>query len=54
MNERTGLRPWLAFTQADYAQMLLARGHADDGVRARQLLDSADAICLSLGIARTP
>ena len=54
MNERTGLRPWLAFTQADYAQMLLARGGADDGVRARQLLDSSDASCLSLGITRTP
>lgn len=54
MNERMGLRPWLAFTQADYAQMLLARGHADDGMRARQLLDSSDASCLSLGITRTP
>jgi len=54
MNERIGLRPWLAFTQADYAQMLLARSHGDDGVRARQLLNASDANCRSLGITRTP
>jgi DNA-binding SARP family transcriptional activator len=54
VNERMGLRPWLAFTQADYAQMLLARGRAEDGVHARQLLAASDASRRSLGITRTP
>jgi tetratricopeptide (TPR) repeat protein len=50
MNEQLGLRPWLAYTQDDYARMLLARGRADDRPRARQLLDQALATCHELGI----
>ena len=30
MNERLDARPWLAHTQNDYAQMLLARGNHGD------------------------
>lgn len=54
INERIGLRPWLAFTQADYAHMLLAHGPEDDGAHARELLAAADANCRSLGVTRTP
>jgi DNA-binding SARP family transcriptional activator len=50
MNERMGARPWLAFTQEDYARMLLERGHRRDGAHARELLDQALATYRELGM----
>src|SRR5437763_16865682 len=41
MNERLDARPWLAHTQNDYAQMLLARGNHGDPERAAHLLKTA-------------
>lgn len=41
MNERMGARPWLAHTQHDYAQMLLACDGLGNRERARELLDQA-------------
>ena len=38
MNERMGARPWLAYTQHDYARLLLARDERDDRERAEDLL----------------
>ena len=49
-NERMGLRPWLAHTQADYARMLLARGDAADAKRAHALIDSAVTTYRELGM----
>jgi tetratricopeptide (TPR) repeat protein len=47
-NERMGARPWLAHTQHDYAQMLLARdGHEE---RARELLERALTTYRELGM----
>lgn len=43
MNQRTGARPWTARTQHDYARLLLTRNKAEDGHRARELLDRAHA-----------
>jgi DNA-binding SARP family transcriptional activator/tetratricopeptide (TPR) repeat protein len=43
MDTRTGGRPWLAHTQADYASMLLARAQPGDPERARELTASARA-----------
>ena len=48
MNERSGFRPWLAHTQADYARMLLARG---DSKRAEELSELAVANYRELGMA---
>ncbi|PWU25180.1 MAG: hypothetical protein C5B48_02610 [Candidatus Rokuibacteriota bacterium] len=50
MNERMGVRPWLAHTQSDYARMLVARGGPSDGKRARELLDLAHTTYRELGI----
>jgi DNA-binding SARP family transcriptional activator len=50
MNERIGARPWLARTQDDYAQMLLARGDPGDEEKARSLLDGARATYRELGM----
>jgi DNA-binding SARP family transcriptional activator len=44
MDRRTGGRPWLAHTQADYGRMLLARGTPHDREHARDLLESAGAL----------
>jgi DNA-binding SARP family transcriptional activator len=52
MNERMGARPWLAHTQHDYAEMLVARGHAADRDRAEQLHATAAATYDELGMAR--
>jgi tetratricopeptide (TPR) repeat protein len=48
INERTGARPWLAFTQHDYARLLETRG---DRARARPWLDAAAASYRELGMA---
>jgi hypothetical protein len=37
-NRRIGARAWLAHTEHDYAQLLLARGGPGDGERAQTLL----------------
>jgi DNA-binding SARP family transcriptional activator len=50
MNARMGLRPWLAYTQSDYARMLLARDSPGDRERARDLLDAAQATYRELGM----
>ena len=50
MNESMGARPWLAYTQHDYAEILLARGGPGDRERARELLDSALATYHELGM----
>jgi DNA-binding SARP family transcriptional activator len=49
-NQRMGLRPWLAHTQADYARALFARGDAADAGRARELLDTAVATYREVGM----
>ena len=50
MNERLGARPWLADTQNDYAQTLLARGNQGDPEQARNLLEAAQATYRALGM----
>jgi DNA-binding SARP family transcriptional activator len=50
MDRRTGGRPWLAHTQADYARMLLARGTPHEREHARELLQNARAIYDQLGM----
>jgi tetratricopeptide (TPR) repeat protein len=50
MNARIGARPWLAHTQHDYAQMLLARDGTDDRERAQELLEAALATYRELGM----
>jgi DNA-binding SARP family transcriptional activator/tetratricopeptide (TPR) repeat protein len=50
MNERMGARPWLAHTQNDYAQMLLARAGPGDHERAGGLLEKAIATYRELGM----
>jgi hypothetical protein len=49
-NARTGARPWLAHTRADYARMLEARGGDRDRERARVLAEAARADYRRLGI----
>jgi DNA-binding SARP family transcriptional activator len=50
MNERMGFRPWLAHTQLEYAQMLLARDRPGDSERAQRLREQARAIYRELGM----
>jgi tetratricopeptide (TPR) repeat protein len=50
MNARMGAKPWLARTQHEYAEMLLARGRAEDRVKAMSLLDEALTISRELGM----
>lgn len=52
INERIGARPWLAQTQHDYAQMLLARDAPGDNKKAQLLLSQALATYRELGMAR--
>ncbi len=47
MNERMGLRPWLAHTQEDYGRMLIENG---DEARGRSLVDQAVATYRDLGM----
>ena len=51
MNERLGLRPWLARTQKDLARMLRLRGGPGDAERAEALEATALATCAELGMA---
>jgi hypothetical protein len=50
MNAKMGARPWLAHTQADYAQTLIARRAAGDSKRANQLRAAARATYRELGM----
>ena len=50
MNERMGLRPWLARTRSDYAALLLARNDPGDQERAGALLDAAHSAFRELGV----
>ena len=50
MNDRMGARPWLAFTQEDYARMLLARNAEGDPDKAQQLIDEALGTYRELGM----
>ncbi|MCI0859064.1 MAG: protein kinase [Chloroflexi bacterium] len=51
MNQRMGAKPWLAHTQQQYGDMLLARGQPGDRQKATALLDQALAIASELGMA---
>ena len=50
MNTKMGARPWLAYTQNDYARMLLARGAPGDAEHAEKLLGEALATLTELGM----
>ena len=50
VNARIRARPWLAYTQYEYARMLLARGEPDGSARARELLGEALATADRLGM----
>jgi len=52
LGARLGARPLLARTQIEYAAALLARSRPEDGSRARELLDQAQATAGELGMAR--
>jgi len=51
MNARMGARPYLAHTQHEYANMLLARGQTGDHDKAAALLDQALATARELGMS---
>jgi tetratricopeptide (TPR) repeat protein len=50
MNDRMGARPWLAYTQDDYARMLSARDLPGDRDRAHELLRTARITYRALGM----
>ena len=50
MNERMGARPWLAWSQHDFARMLTDRDKPGDRQRAECLLDGALASARELGM----
>src|SRR5215831_13953333 len=50
MNARMGARPWLAYTQYQYAVMLLARNQSGDRDKAMALLDEALTTARALGM----
>jgi len=50
VHRRMGAHPWVAHTQRDYAEMLLARSEGDDRARARSLLDDALSAAHVLGM----
>ncbi len=50
MHEHMGARPWHARTQVAYAEMLLARGRADDITRATEMLADAILVADALGM----
>ena len=50
MNARAGARPWLAYTQYDYAAMLLEPAAAGDRRKARSLVESALETAEALGM----
>jgi DNA-binding CsgD family transcriptional regulator len=50
MNAKMGAKPWVAHTQHDYAEMLLARGQPTYYEKAGSLLDEALVIARDLGM----
>jgi hypothetical protein len=50
MNARIRARPYLAYTQQQYAELLLSRGRPGDRDTAMLLLDEALAITSQLGM----
>jgi tetratricopeptide (TPR) repeat protein len=52
MNTRMGFHPWVALTQLNYAQMLLARDGPADREKARELLAEALAAAERMGMAK--
>ena len=50
MNTKTGARPWLAHSQSDLAEMLLARGDPGDAERALELVEHASAAYREMGM----
>jgi DNA-binding CsgD family transcriptional regulator len=50
-HEQLGARPFLAHTQVELAEVLLAQGRQSDASRARELLDRAGATVSELGMA---
>ena len=50
MNRRMHARPYLAHTQHEYAEMLLARGDQADRSRVKELARSALATARELGM----
>ena len=50
MNAEMGARPWLAYTQDDYARMLLARDRPGDRERAHELHAAAVATYREIGM----
>jgi len=52
MNSRMGARAWVARTQLNYAQMLLARGEPGDREKARGLLQQALAAARQMGMVK--
>jgi class 3 adenylate cyclase/tetratricopeptide (TPR) repeat protein len=52
MNSKMGARPWVARTQLNYAQMLLARGEPGDREKARGLLQQALAGAQRMGMLK--
>jgi class 3 adenylate cyclase/tetratricopeptide (TPR) repeat protein len=50
MNSKMGARPWVARTQLNYAQMLLARGGPGDREKARSLLQEALGAARQMGM----
>jgi hypothetical protein len=53
-NAGMGARPWLAYTEHDYARMLHARNGRGDRERADARLDAARMTYRDLGMAPTP
>jgi tetratricopeptide (TPR) repeat protein len=52
MNSRMGARPWVARTQFNYAQMLLARSEPADHEKARGLLQEALGAAQQMGMVK--
>lgn len=50
INAERGFRPWLAYTQHDYARMLQERAEPGDGERADELLAASKALSEELGL----
>ena len=51
MNTRMGAQPWVAYTQYDYATMLLVRNQPGDQEKAQELLVLALTTAQELGMA---
>ena len=54
VNARIGARPWLAYTQQDYARMLVARNGSGDAERAETLVRQARTGFDELGMPHLP